>query len=353
LTQAKKISANAEISFQGPVKVGTFELSEEEAIALLNQPNPHGKPNSDVMQPWMNGMDITSRPKNYWIINFGMASEAEASLYAAPFNRVQTIVKPERDKNSDRQRREFWWRLGRSGADWFAANAKTTRYFALCQTAKHTMFVWVNNIVVPAQTVIAFARDDDYFFGVLHSRAHEVWALALGTRLEDRPRYTPTSCFETFPFPEPDDAARERISEAAKALDTLRARWLNPPEWMREETLEFPARADGIWSRFVVSESVQDGIGTAQYKRLVPRDGEMTVYDARPNADGVLETRAMKLKDALPRRTLTNLYNERPAWLENAHRELDNAVFAAYGWDESTPGDEEILSQLLTLNQSR
>jgi len=56
--------------------------------------------------------------------------------------------------------------------------------------------------------VVVFARDDDYFFGVLHSRAHEVWSLPLGTSLEDRPRYTPTTCGETFPFPRPGDEQR-------------------------------------------------------------------------------------------------------------------------------------------------
>ena len=52
---------------------------------------------------------------------------------------------------------------------------------------------------LPDSQNIAFARDDDYFFGVLHSRAHEVWSLRMGTSLEDRPRYTPTTCFEMLP----------------------------------------------------------------------------------------------------------------------------------------------------------
>jgi hypothetical protein len=123
---------------------------------------------------------------------------------------------------------------------------------------------------------------------------------------------------------------------------------------MRAEVLEFPARADGIWRRFVAADSVDaHGIGTAEYSRPVPRDLEMTVYDARPDATGVLQTRAVKLKDTLPRRTLTNLYNERPAWLENAHRVLDEAVFAAYGWDETDLSDEKILARLLKLNLQR
>src|SRR5439155_9378479 len=93
--------------------------------------------------------------------------------------------------------------------------------------------------------LFAFARDDDFFFGVLHSRLHEVWALKLGTRLETRPRYTPTTCFETFPFPPPTPPQQTAIAEAARELDRLRNQWLNPPEWTREEVLEFRGSADG------------------------------------------------------------------------------------------------------------
>jgi type II restriction/modification system DNA methylase subunit YeeA len=142
--------------------------------------------------------------------------------------------------------------------------------------------------VIPS-LVSVFARDDDYFFGVLHSRAHELWALRMGTSLEDRPRYTLKTCLETFPFPEPDEEQRAEISAAAKRLDELRRNWLNP-----------------------------EGVAEAELKK----------------------------------RTLTNLYNARPTWLQNAHEKLDRAVFAAYGWS-SDLSDEEILKNLLALNLER
>jgi type II restriction/modification system DNA methylase subunit YeeA len=155
---------------------------------------------------------------------------------------------------------------------------------------------------MPGNLLIAFAREDDYFFGVLHSRAHEVWSLRMGTWLGkgNDPRYTPTTTFETFPLPWPpgqepqDDPRVEAIADAARELDRLREAWLNPPD---------ASEAD------------------------------------------------------LKKRTLTNLYNARPTWLANAHAALDRAVWAAYGW----PGDEVpaevaedvILSRLLALNQQR
>jgi hypothetical protein len=114
-------------------------------------------------------------------------------------------------------------------------------------------------------------------------------------------------------------------------LDRLRNNWLNPPEWTQEEVLEFPGSVDGPWARYV-HEPDSRGIGTVRYPRLVPRH----------------QTAAAMLR----KRTLTNLYNERPTWLRNAHRKLDEAVFAAYGWPADL-ADEEILARLLALNLER
>jgi hypothetical protein len=144
-------------------------------------------------------------------------------------------------------------------------------------------------------------------------------------------RYTPTTCFETFPFPEPFAAIRPAISEAAKELDRLRSNWLNPPEWTREEVLTFLGSLDGPWKRYV-HDPDERGVGTVCYPRRVPKDAEC----------------AAKLKA----RTLTNLYNERPGWLAAAHRRLDEAVAAAYGWPADLP-DDELLRRLLALNLER
>ena len=184
--------------------------------------------------------------------------------------------------------------------------------------AKHRLFVWCDSRICPDQQLIVIARDDDVTFGILHSRFHEAWSLRLGTSLEDRPRYTPTTTFETFPFPDglspdipaadyTDDPCADAIAEAARRLVELRERWLNPPEWVE-------------W----VDEPVP-----GYPKRPVARD----------------EAAARELKE----RTLTNLYNARPQWLADAHAALDAAVAAAYGWDAST-SEDEALRNLLALN---
>jgi hypothetical protein len=156
----------------------------------------------------------------------------------------------------------------------------------------------------------------------------------MGTQVREREsgfRYTPQTCFETFPFPEPTKEQAAAIAEAARELSELRERWLNPPEWVREEVLAFPGSADGPWARYV-HDPDDRGIGTVRYPRLVPRD----------------EAAEKELK----KRTLTNLYNARPTWLDLAHQTLDEAVFAAYGWPADL-GDEAILERLLALNLER
>ena len=296
ISQAKRLAENSNISFMGDTKVGPFEITEEVANEMLRQPNPHGKPNSDVVKRWMIGRDINQRSRNMWIIDFGVEMpEADAALYEAPFEYVAANVKPDRIKNRRRRYAELWWIHAEARPGMRRALAGLPRYIVTSMVSRHRMFSYIDGDVLPDATIIVFARNDDYFFGVLHSRLHEVWASALGTQLEDRPRYTPTTCFETFPFPEPDDAQREAIAAAAGRLNELRENWLNP-------------------------------------------------VDANGGP-------ALPAKD-LARRTLTTLYNQRPAWLNNAHMALDAAVAAAYNWPANL-ADAEILERLLALNLER
>jgi type II restriction/modification system DNA methylase subunit YeeA len=148
-----------------------------------------------------------------------------------------------------------------------------------------------------------------------------MWALRLGTSLEDRPRYTPSTTFETFPFPEgltPNIPAKAyaknpraiAIAIAARKLDELRRNWLNPPDLIKIEPEIVPGFPDRILPRNVYAEA------------------------------------------ELKKRTLTKLYNERPTWLTNAHRDLDAAVAAAYRWPADISEDDALV-QLLKLNRSR
>jgi hypothetical protein len=177
----------------------------------------------------------------------------------------------------------------------------------------------------------------------LHSRLHEVWALKLGTRLETRPRYTPTTCFETFPFPEPNEQQKIDIADAAKELNELRENWLNPPEWTTTRVLEFPGSIDGPRSRFIDNNGGTTSVSSQNQGRDRAHPSIGTVHYPR------LEARDEECAKKLAKRTLTNLYNERPAWLTHAHAKLDVAVAAAYGFGADL-NDQRILEKLLALN---
>jgi type II restriction/modification system DNA methylase subunit YeeA len=332
ITKAIELHANAGKSYMGSSKKGSFDIIESEALAMLQCVNPHGKPNSDVLRPWVNGLDIMREPQGMWIIDFPLTvTESEAALYEKPFERIKKLVKPERDKNKRDAYRRRWWIHAEPRPELRDLLNGCKRFIGTPTLSKFRLFVWLKPFTLPDQQLIAFPDSTDFFFGILHSRFHEVWSLKQGTFLETRPRYTPTTCFETFPFPRPTPKQEAAIAAAAQELNALRERWLNPPEWTVEKILEFPGTVNGAWARYVVKPD-KNGVGTVRYPRLKPRDADC----------------AAKLKD----RTLTKLYNERPAWLDLAHKKLDAAVAAAYGFPADLT-DEQILEKLLALNLER
>ena len=243
LTKAKCLVENRGASFMGDTKGGAFDVPGELAHVWLQLPtNPNGRRNAEVLRPWRNGQDITRRSADKWVIDFGWEMpEQEASLFEAPFEHVKKCVFPERSKNRRESYRMRWWRHVEPRPALMGKLAQFKRYLVTPTVAKHRLFVWLDSAVVPDHQLIAITKDDDTTFGILHSRFHEIWALRLGTSLEDRPRYTPSTTFETFPFPEgltpdippeqyADDPRAQKIAAAAKRLDELRNHWLNPPD---------------------------------------------------------------------------------------------------------------------------
>ncbi|MFW6106985.1 MAG: class I SAM-dependent DNA methyltransferase, partial [bacterium] len=243
LTAALRLAENQSIAFMGDTKVGPFDIDWKLAHELLKQPNPHGKPNAEVLRPWVNGRDITARNRGMWIVDFppGMPLE-DACQYEAPFAYISEHVRPMRKETRSGDATGVpWWVHQRPRPD-MRSCLPNTRCVATPNVTKYRLFAFLDAKTLPDHQLIAFARDDDYFFGVLQSGIHELWARRQGTQLREAEsgfRYTPTSCFETFPLPWPpgsepgdDDAVYRRIAEAARALDRQRRRWLNPPEWI-------------------------------------------------------------------------------------------------------------------------
>ena len=340
LTQARQLEENTGIAFIGTQKTGAFDIPGELAREWLKQPNPNGQPNSQVVKPWANGQDLTRRPSDTWIVDFGIGlAEAKASLFEAPYRHLQEHVQVGRNGKRESIASK-WWLHTRPRPDMRQALANHSRYIATPRVAKHRLFVWLSTLVLPDSRLTVIARSDDVSFGILSSRFHTIWSLATCSwhGVGNDPTYNAQSVFETFPFPDgltPRDTAAaperasptcyaeaalaENIAAAAAQLNTLRETWLNPPEWVdwvrtpEEEQAGFPLRPV-----------------------------------ARPGHEAELK-----------KRTLTHLYNARAAgqaaWLDHAHRVLDEAVANAYGWTDYTPemADEEILKRLLALNLER
>ncbi|MCF8210940.1 MAG: hypothetical protein K9K38_16305, partial [Rhodoferax sp.] len=214
LTAAAQLPETADTCFMGASKKAPFDIAGEQARQWLQQPNPNGQSNARVLRPLCNGIDLTRRWGDRWIVDFGThMPEADAMLFEAPFAYVAKVVRPIAVKNSDKQVARNWWRHARPRVDMRAALAPLARYIITAAVSKHRCFIWMHAAVLPDQATLAIARSDDTTFGILHSRFHELWSLRLGTSLEDRPRYTPTTCFETFPFPDgltPADTAYQR-----------------------------------------------------------------------------------------------------------------------------------------------
>lgn len=324
-TKAAVLATNSEIAYMGDTKGGAFDVPGDQAREWLRLPlNPNGRPNSDVLKPWANGSDVARRPSDTWIIDFGWTmNEAEAALYEAPFRHALNHVQPERSRNNRERYRQLWWRHVEARPGLFAELEGLSRFILTPRVAKHRIFIWARRPTIPDSRLFAIARDDDTSFGLLHSRFHELWSLSTCSwhGVGNDPTYNNRSCFETFPFPEgltpnisatayAGDPRARAIAAAAERLNELREAWLNPPDLTIREPEVVPGYPDRVLARDVTAAAV------------------------------------------LKRRTLTNLYNERPAWLAMAHKALDDAVADAYGWPLDL-SDEQVLEKLFALNQER
>jgi hypothetical protein len=291
---AEILKENIGITFQGLKLVGDFLVSSEIARDWLNAPNPDGEINSDVLSPFISARDITQSSRDMWVIDFNQMQIKDAQRYPAPFKYVETHVKPERMKVNRVSTREKWWLHGESRPAMRRAISGLSRYLAIPAHAKYFNFVWLETKIMPDGGIFVIARDDDYTYGVLNSDLHDTWALKMGTSLEDRPRYTPTTCFETFPFPRPMPEQKLEIEKWAVYLEQCRAH----------------LKGTGLTL-------------TEMYNAL-----EELRKQPKPDPTH----RAFALLDA--------------------HERLDKSVHAAYGWDYPLTEDE-ILGKLLALNLER
>lgn len=282
-----KLKANKGRCFQGPIPVGDgFIITAENAQMLLHRTDANY---SDVVRPYLTSEDIADdvlqRPRR-WIIDFAQRPLESAMKYPAALDIIRQRVKPIRADNRQRARRERWWLFGAQAAGMRRAVAGLNRYIVGGRLGKRLLFVWADAWTLAGDATNVCAFDDDYAMGVLSSFTHAAWARSRSSTLEDRLRYTPSSVFETFPWPcQTTTEKRERVAEASG--------------------------------------------------RIIARRQNI----CKANNLG-----------------LTTLYNQVDEGsysdLKSMHKELDEAVAAAYGWPKTVAQDaDEIVQRLLAVNK--
>ena len=293
ISSAPLLLENSGKCFKGVEPAGPFDVPEDVARAWIEQPNPNGKSNADVLRRYIGAQEIMKIRPVRWLIDFNQMPQHEAEEYLVPFAHVLEHVRPKRDKNRREARKNNWWIHGESRPALRRALEPLKRYIVTPRVSKHPVYVWLSQTDLPsgALSVIATDRDSDY--GVLNSYVHLIWRDRRQSTLEDRPQYT-NEVFESFPFPQAGDTQRADVEKWARHLDAVRG----------------------------------------QYLQAAPKRTLTTAYNDLGELRGTRDTK-------------------NPAYsLLLAHEKLDAAVAAAYGWQPNMT-DDEILTALLALNLER
>ncbi|MBW7998440.1 MAG: class I SAM-dependent DNA methyltransferase [Candidatus Glassbacteria bacterium] len=304
VTSSKPLRANEKLCSPGVKLHGAgFIVTPQEAAGL-----GLGKvPGLDEhILHYRNGRDLAARPRGVMVIDLFPLTESEVlDSFPAVYQWVADRVKPEREQNRERFRREYWWWFGRRHTDLRHFLKGLPRYIATVETSKHRFFQFLDASIRPDNKLVNIGIDDAFHLGVLSSRIHVAWALAAGGRLGvgNDPVYVKTSCFDPFPLPEPPEELRTRIRSLGERLDAHRKKVL---EDHKQLTMT------GLYN---VMEKVRTGETLSE--------AEKDVYDA--GLVGVLR---------------------------RIHDDLDKAVAEAYGWSFDL-SDEGILERLVALNHER
>ena len=307
VAKAQPLRSNRGLTSNGMLLAGAaFALTQEEVRDLGF--NPQQLPR--VIRPYMNSRELMRATQERYVIDlFGMDASEVRATYPSIYQRLLERVKPDRDQNKEKIRREKWWLLGRPRTELRKALHGLTRFIITPETSKFRVFTFASLDFCPDHMLYAVALDKSWHLGVLSSRPQTVWSLAAGAWMGvgNDPRWRNGTCFDPFPFPEVSPAQEAGIGRLAEQLDAHRrdAQARDPKAHL-----------------------------TAQYNALV------RLREAK--AGGTPLTEAER---AFHQRALTGV-------LAELHDALDAAVCAAYGWPVDL-SDEALLIRLVALNAAR
>ena len=220
----KTLLANAGKSFVGSYVLGmdfTFDDTNVNAtpIATMHELITENPKNQDRIFPYIGGEEVNSSPTHShhrYVINFGEMSEYEAREYSDLMAIVEEKVKPGRLKQNREIRSRYWWQFGETTPALVRAIVQCDRVLVISRVGQHCAFSLLQSGLVYSESLVIFPFQTYSAFCTLQSRLHEIWARFFGSSMKDDLRYTPSDCFETFPFPDnwETDATLEAAGEA-------------------------------------------------------------------------------------------------------------------------------------------
>ena len=303
LDTAQPLLANKDLANNGMGLFSTGFLVEEPQLHSLGLGRRKGL--ETHLLPYQSGQDMVQKFRNLWVIDlFGLNSIEVITRFPEVYQHVVENVKPARDLNNRQSRRLNWWLFGETNPKLRRMIATLPRFVATPATAKHRVFQFMKQGVLPDDSLNIIASDDSYMLGILSSKIHVTWSWAAGSDLAGSGnRYRKTRCFDPFPFPVATPTQQARIRELAEQLDAHRKRQ------------------------------------QAQYVTLTLTD----LYN-------VVE----KLKAGEPLTAKDQIINEQglASVVLSLHQQIDAAAAEAYGWPADLP-EAEILTRLVKLNQER
>lgn len=303
LSDVVELRSNKGLSFMGVTLVGDgFRLTNEDLVSRMYSQDSL----PPVIRPYLTGKEMTQRRENRFVIDaFGWSQGDLQRSFPSLYQWLIDRVHPLRQQNKRDSYRKRWWIFGEARGSMRKALSSLVRYIVTPETSKHRVFSIIPAEVLADHSLFAIAVDDAFYVGVLSSAPHKAWAFAAGSRMGvgNDLRWRNVTCFEPFPFPDPDEFTRQRIRNLGEQLDSHRKRQ---------------------------QEQHPDLTITGMYNVLEKlRSGE-----------------ALTLKETkIHEQALVSL-------LKQIHDELDAAVFDAYGWPHGL-SDEEILVRLVALNAER
>jgi hypothetical protein len=232
VTQAVRLKANLNQCFQGVIPIGMgFIIDQETVKEWIKQDSK----NQEILKLFSMGANLAKNPlgkPERWIIDFNEMSLEEASNYQLPFTHIKQNVKPEREQNRAKRARDYWWQLFATRPAMRKEIANLSYYLTVPRLSKWAIFLPASIEWLAGDQSVVVATEDYYILGVLLSDIHRIWVKAQSSTLKGDTRYTHTTCFETFPFPQtPGKNIIENIRKITIELHEYRSQEMIKKGW--------------------------------------------------------------------------------------------------------------------------